>query len=92
MSDAPTISPELAQLFPKLCKPRKRHRCRLCYGIIEVKEPCCRWSTLDEGEGYATSHAHPECYQVTLDEDWSYDTWECSMPGDINRPKTEAQP
>lgn len=41
------LSPELQRLFPKLCKPRKRHRCRLCGGWIEIKERCCRWNWLD---------------------------------------------
>jgi hypothetical protein len=61
--------------FPKPCKPRKRHRCIICRERIEIMEDCCRWSSLDPGEGYATCHAHPECYATT--EKWDDMDWEC---------------
>lgn len=79
-----TISPtELAAVpcsafvlrqFPKPCKPRKRHHCIICGTRIEIAEECCRWSGLDPGEGYATCHAHPECYAIT--EKWDEMDWE----------------
>ena len=80
----------LSDYFPKLCKPRKRHRCRLCWQIIEINEPCCRWSGIEPGEGYRTEHAHPECYQDTLDQNWDEMDWECCMPGDLERPTIKA--
>ena len=80
---------ELETLFPNLCKPRKRHHCRLCGQWIEVAEPCCKWETLEPGEGYETSHAHPECYRVTIAENWVDEDWECCFPGDVERPKQE---
>lgn len=85
------LSPELLALFPKLCRPRKKHRCRLCAGSIEVGEPCCRWDWLVPGQGHGTSHAHPECYQVTLDGKWDEGDWECEQPGDIARPNAPHQ-
>ena len=69
----------------KLCRPRKRQRCRLCDGWIEIGEQCNRWSGLDPGEGYFTCHTHPECLALT--EGWDWGDWECCMPGDIVRPK-----
>lgn len=85
-------SPQLARLFPKLCKPRKRHMCRLCGKFIQIAEPCCSWSNLEEGEGWSTSYAHPECYQETLDSKWDDMDWECSAPGDLERPSLESSP
>lgn len=85
------LSPELLAHFPKLCRPRKKHQCRLCAGDINVGEPCCRWSGLVPGEGYSTSHAHPECYQVTLDGKWDAGDWECAQPGDITRPTSKTR-
>lgn len=67
--------------FPKPCFPRKRHWCRICGGVIAIKEPCCRWSYVERGEGYGTSHAHPECYAITQrwdDGDW--ESWEPEGP------------
>lgn len=85
-------SDALRRLFPQLCIPRKRHRCRLCWEWIEVKEPCCRWETLEPGEGYETYHAHPECYDVTLDGKWDCGDWECCLPGEVTRPNKKGQP
>ena len=70
--------------LPKPCIPRKPHRCRLCGQRIEAKEPCCRWSGFDGGDGPWTSHAHPECYDDMEGEDDG--TWESLMPGDCDRP------
>lgn len=83
-----SLTPELLRHFPKPCRPRKTHRCRLCAGKIEVGEQCCKWEYLEPGEGYGTSHAHPECYQVTLDGKWDEGDWECASPGDVSRPNT----
>lgn len=77
----------VTELFPKLCKPRKRHYCRLCGTTIAIGEPCCRWSNVESGEGYQTSHTHPECYQYTVDHKWDDGDWECCFPVDIERPK-----
>lgn len=81
------MTPELQRLFPRLCNPRRWHRCRLCAQPIRPGEHCCRWSGLD-GAVYVTSHAHPECYQHTLDEKWDEDDWEHCMPGDVERPSS----
>ncbi len=70
----------------KLCIPRKAHICRLCGERIEKGEPCQRWSGLIYGEGYFTSHAHPECYRETLDAEWDEGDWECCGVGDMERP------
>jgi len=80
------LTPELRRYFPKPCKPRKAHHCRLCAGEIKIGELCCRWGYLEPGEGYGTSHAHPECYQVTLDSKWDDGDWECASPGDVYCP------
>jgi hypothetical protein len=61
--------------FPNPCKPRKRHHCIICGERIEIAEDCCRWSGLDPSKGYATCHAHPECYATT--EKWDDMDWEC---------------
>ena len=79
------LAAKFARHFPILCSPRKAHRCRICGEIIAIAEPCCRWSALIEGEGYGTSHAHPECYKHTLECDWDEGDWESTMPGDISR-------
>jgi hypothetical protein len=86
------LTPELRRHFPKPCKPRKAHHCRLCAGKIEVGELCCKWEYLEPGEGYGTSHAHPECYQVTLDGKWDDGDWECASPGDVSRPNVKDEP
>lgn len=66
---------------------RKRHQCCLCGQQIEADEGRVRWSGLVHGEGYCTSHAHPECMEVT--RKWDEDDWECTSPGDITRPNTK---
>ena len=81
-----SISEKLRAHFPKPCKPRKAHHCRLCGGKIEVGEPCCKWEYLEPGDGHSTSHAHQECYQYTIDAKWGDGDWECMAPGDISRP------
>ena len=82
-----TLSDELKRYFPKgLSIPRKAHLCRLCGQTIQAKEPCLIWSNVEAGEGWHTLHAHPECYQVTLDEKWDELEWESTFPGDIERP------
>ena len=82
-----TLSDELKRYFPKgLSIPRKAHLCRLCGQTIQAKEPCLIWSNVEAGEGWHTQHAHPECYQVTLDEKWDELEWESTFPGDIERP------
>lgn len=72
-----------------LCIPRKPHKCRLCGQRIEVGESCLRWSGLTPGEGYFTSHAHPECYAETVKYKWDSGDWECSLPGDMERPSRD---
>lgn len=72
--------------FPKPCHPRKKHQCVICGTRIEIKEPCCSWSGLDQGEGYRTAYAHPECYAMS--EKWDDMDWECRFPGDDPRPET----
>ena len=47
-------------------------------------DPRCRWTTFDDGP--RTYHAHPECYQVTLDGKWDNGDWECCCRGDLERP------
>lgn len=71
--------------FPKPCTPRKGHQCRICGSHIHKAEKCCRWACVEPGEGYMTSHAHPECYDVT--KGWDDGDWESSFPGDMERPK-----
>ena len=82
-------SAELRRHFPKLSVPRKPQSCRLCGTRIDAGEQCCRWSTVERGEGYQTSHAHPECFQYTLDAKWDAGDWECMAPGDISRPNNQ---
>ena len=86
-----SLTPELLLHFPKPCHLRKAHRCRLCVGKIEIREQCCKWEYLEPGEGYGTSHTHPECYQVTLDYKWDGGDWECASPGDVSRPNNQDQ-
>lgn len=68
----------------KLCKPRMPHQCRLCGQLIAIGEPCERWTNLMDGDGWVTSHAHPECYAET--DGWDEGDWETCMPGDMPRP------
>ena len=77
-------SPFILRTFPKPCKPRKPHNCRLCGEVIAIKEECCRWSGFCDGP--FTSHAHPECYDAT--ERWGCDgmEWEGLSSGDCERP------
>lgn len=82
---------KLQAIFPRLCLPRTRHQCRICGTWIEIKEPCCRWRGFDS-DGPFTSHAHPECYQLTLDMRWDSGDWETHSPGDFERPKKEETP
>lgn len=89
MSDTHEISEELRRIFPRFYTGRLPHRCRLCNGEIPPKEPRCRWRTVERGEGWRTWHAHPECYQVTLDEKWDDGDWESVHPGDMERPKRD---
>ena len=70
------------RLFPKPCRPRKTHRCRICDGRIVAGEECARWSGVDRSEGWWTSHAHPECYAMT--QKWDQFDWESSF--DTERP------
>jgi hypothetical protein len=79
-------SEELKKYFPAMTKVRKNHRCRLCNGRISKGEECCSWTTFEEKP--RTYYAHPECYQVTLDEGWDSTDWEVTFPGeDFDRPK-----
>ena len=70
--------------FPKPCRPRKRHRCHLCWQRIESSEECCRATGLEPGEGHWTIHMHPECYDRTMH--WDEGDWESHMRGDMERP------
>lgn len=74
---------QVQRMVRPLCRPRKRHLCRLCDEWIEAGEPCERWSGLCAGKPF-TSHAHPECYALT--DDWDEGDWECCMQGDVERP------
>lgn len=71
-----------------LCRPRKWQRCRLCGQVIEIGEPCHRFTGVEPGEGWWTMHIHPECYAVTIKEKWDTDDWELCEPGDFDRPTT----
>lgn len=82
---AARVLEEFRRRFPVLCIPRKKHQCRICGQQIEVKEPCCRWRGFDS-DGPFTSHAHPECYRVTIAEKWREGDWETFSPGDMDRP------
>lgn len=59
----------------KLCVPRKRHVCRVCGTWIQKGEPCERWSGVEQGEGWQTCHAHPECLDKAH-RTWHPDDWE----------------
>ena len=72
------------RLFPKPCRPRKRHLCRVCGKWILAGEECARWTGVERGEGWWTCHTHPECYVVT--RKWDDGDWECMFPGDAERP------
>lgn len=80
------IRPSMIQMDDEikksLCIPRKDHRCRLCGKIIQKGEPCKRWSWVERGEGWWTSHAHHECYQQTYKDKWDEGDWENCGPGD----------
>lgn len=60
----------------KLCIPRKRHQCRVCGVLIQKGEPCERWSGVQDGEGWWTNHAHPECLDLTVTQKWDEGEWE----------------
>jgi hypothetical protein len=79
------LSAELRMRFPSLTRVRKSHRCRLCDEPIPKGDSCCSWTTFNDVP--ETHYAHPECYQVTLDEEWDDCDWECTFPGeDFVRP------
>lgn len=84
MSEAESVGDWFFRMFPRPCRPRKRHLCRLCGGWIEAAELCCRWSGFQRGEGPFTSRAHAECYAAT--RRWDEGDWECCLPGDLERP------
>ena len=71
----------------KLCIPRKRHECRVCGTFIQKGEPCERWTGVEQGEGWWTCHAHPECLDLTVTEKWDEGDWEnSSWEWDTERP------
>jgi len=78
------MSESVYEYFPRMPLARKKHRCRLCDQTIPPEAPRCRWETFDDGP--RTYHAHPECYQVTLDDCWDDGDWENCHEGDIERP------
>jgi hypothetical protein len=75
-----------------LSKTRKVHHCRLCGEKIEKGEFCKIWSGVEQGEGWWTSHAHPECYEYTIVNKWDSLDWECNPPGSIERPTKTIKP
>lgn len=85
MSDAINCSKYVLDCFPKPCGQRKAHRCCICGNTIMLEEQCCRWSGVDHGAGYVTSHAHPECFNLT--KGWDEMDWENYSPGDLPRPE-----
>lgn len=89
MENTETLSAERGadsqqRLVMPLCRPRKHHNCRLCDERIEAGEPCHRWTGFHDGAPF-TSHAHPECYAMTVK--WDSGDWECCAPGDMTRPR-----
>jgi hypothetical protein len=62
----------------KLCVPRKRHVCRVCGQWIPKGEPCERFAGVEQGEGWWTCHAHPECLDLTVTQKWDEGDWECA--------------
>jgi hypothetical protein len=38
------------------------------------------------GDGWFTSHAHPECYAQTVEDRWDEGDLESTSPGDMDRP------
>jgi hypothetical protein len=70
--------------FPRPCRPRKRHECRLCGTWVLPGEDCVRWTDLERGDGWWTCHMHPECYVAT--KEWDDGDWEFISPGDEDRP------
>ena len=82
---------KLKDYFSKLTKVRKSHRCRLCAEQIEKGEECCRWKSYEKHCVPMTSHAHPECYQRTLDEGWDSLDWEGCASGEMKRPQSKEE-
>lgn len=85
------LSERLLKSFPRPCRPRKPHRCILCWEGIQAGEECCSWSCLTDGEGFRSFHAHPECYQEVIDARWDSCDWEEHVPGEFARPKRQAE-
>lgn len=77
---------ELRLYFPKFTRPRKTHLCRLCGMTIKQGDECARWAGPTPDAGYHTSHAHPECFRVTLIEGWNDGDWERFDQGEMERP------
>lgn len=78
------VSEYVLRHFPKPCRPRKRHECRICGNFIWPKEPCCRWTGIESGEGWWTAYAHPECFNIT--QKWDSGDWECFSPEGDEKP------
>jgi len=66
----------------RVAKPRKFHRCRVCYEGIAVGEACHVYRGVARGEGFYTIYFHLECWEYS--RDWEEQDWE-TCPGGISR-------
>lgn len=71
----------------RACIPRKSHECRVCGERVKAGQPSARWSGVEPGEGWWTSHAHLICARF-MDANRRED-WECLGPGDYSRKDVE---
>ena len=73
-------------------KARKPHRCDLCGERIAVGELYATRSGVSEGDGFSTTHMHPECHayesRETVDSDWYEDISEPAFERPTAQPST----
>lgn len=66
--------------------------CRICGKWIQKGEPCERWTGVEQGEGWWTCHAHPECLDYTVVHKWDDGDWECAYwETEMERPAEKRQ-
>ena len=72
----------------KVVKPRKPHRCRVCWDGIEAGEACHTYRGVESSEGFYTIYFHPECWEYS--RDWEDQDWE-NCPGGISRGEVQRE-